>query len=129
AARVWFHERVRTSRCAAETSGGLAKIELVAALLKRTAPEEIATAVAFLSGSPRQGRIGIGYATLQAAKPGHAANAPTLELVQVDAMLQRLANTTGKGSAQTKERLLGEVLTRRTAQEQAFLPRLVTGEL
>ena len=124
-----FHELVQTSRRVAETSGRLAKIELVAALLKRTAPEEIATAVAFLSGSPRQGRIGIGYATLQAAKPGHAANAPTLELVQVDAMLQRLANTTGKGSAQTKERLLGELLTRGTAEEQEFLLHLVMGDL
>ena len=124
-----FHELVQTSRRVAETSGRLAKIELVAALLKRTAPEEIATAVAFLSGSPRQGRIGIGYATLQAAKPGHAAEAPTLELTRVDATLQRLANTTGKGSAQTKERLLGELLTRGTAEEQEFLLRLVMGEL
>ena len=124
-----FHELVQTSRRVAETSGRLAKIELVAALLKRTAPEEIATAIAFLSGSPRQGRIGIGYATLQAAKPGHAAEAPTLELTRVDATLQRLANTTGKGSAQTKERLLGELLTRGTAEEQEFLLRLVMGEL
>ena len=44
-------------------------------------------------------------------------------------MLQRLANTTGKGSAQTKERLLGELLTRGTAEEQEFLLRLVMGEL
>ena len=124
-----FHELVQTSRRVAETSGRLAKIELVAALLKRAAPEEIATAVAFLSGSPRQGRIGIGYATLQAAKPGHAAEAPTLELTRVDATLQRLANTTGKGSAQTKERLLGELLSRGTAEEQQFLLRLVMGEL
>ena len=124
-----FHELVQTSRRVAETSGRLAKIELVAALLKRAAPEEIATAIAFLSGSPRQGRIGIGYATLQAAKPGHAAEAPTLELTRVDATLQRLANTTGKGSAQTKERLLGELLTRGTAEEQEFLLRLVMGEL
>jgi len=126
---VLFHELVQTSRRVAETSGRLAKIELVAALLKRAAPEEIATAVAFLSGSPRQGRIGIGYATLQAAKPGHAAEAPTLELTRVDATLQRLANTTGKGSAQTKERLLGELLSRGTAEEQQFLLRLVMGEL
>src|SRR5438105_3158995 len=76
---VLFHELVQTSRRVAETSGRLAKIELVAALLKRAAPEEIATAVAFLSGSPRQGRIGIGYATLQAAKPGHAAHAALTE--------------------------------------------------
>ena len=124
-----FHELVQTSRRVAETSGRLAKIELVAALLKRAAPEEIETAIAFLSGSPRQGRIGIGYATLQAAKPAHSAEAPTLELARVDATLQRLASTTGKGSAQTKERLLGELLTRGTAEEQEFLLHLVMGEL
>src|SRR2546426_36663 len=126
---VLFHELVQTSRRVAETSGRLAKIDLLAALLKRAAPEEIATAVAFLSGTPRQGRIGIGYATLRAAEPEHSAEAPTLELTRVDATLQRLANTTGKGSAQTKERLLGELLTRGTAEEQQFLLRLVMGEL
>ncbi len=73
-------ELVQTSRRLAETRGRLAKIELVAALLKHTGPEEIEIAIAFLSGSLRQGRIGIGYATLQAAKREHAADAPTLDL-------------------------------------------------
>src|SRR5438034_8504612 len=104
-----LHELVQTSRRLAETSGRLAKIELVAALLKRAAPEEIEIAIAFLSGSLRQGRIGIGYAALQAAKPEHAAEAPTLDLARVDATLQRLADAGGKGSAQTKQRLLGEL--------------------
>jgi DNA ligase-1 len=126
---VLFHELVQTSHRVAETSGRLAKIELVAALLKRAAPDEIETAIAFLSGSPRQGRIGIGYATLRAAKPGHAADTPTLEIVQVDALLQRLANTAGKGSTQTKERLLGELFAHGTVEEQDFLLRLVMGEL
>jgi len=70
------------SRRVAETSGRLAKIELVAALLKRAGPEEIEIAIAFLSGSLRQGRVGIGYATLQAAKPEPAAGAPTLDLAE-----------------------------------------------
>src|SRR5439155_24088568 len=84
---------------------------------------------AFLSGAPRQGRIGIGYAALQAAKPGQAAGAPTLELATIDATLHRLANIAGKGSAQAKERLLRDLLTHATAQEQEFLLRLIEGEL
>jgi len=124
-----LNDLVQTSRRVAETSGRLAKIDLVAALLKRAGPEEIATAIAFLSGSLRQGRIGIGYATLQASKPERAADAPTLELTAVDAALERLATTTGKGSAHTKERLLGELFARGTAEEQEFLLRLVMGEL
>jgi len=126
---VLLNELVQTSRRLAETRGRLAKIELVAALLKRTGPEEIEIATAFLSGSLRQGRIGIGYATLQAAKREHAADGPTLDLARVDTTLQRLADTTGKGSAQTKERLLGELFARGTADEQEFLLRLIIGEL
>src|SRR5256886_16222963 len=71
----------------------------------------------------------MGYAAWQAAKPEHAAGAPALELTTVDATLQRLANTAGKGSAQAKERLLGDVLARGTAEEQEFLLRLIMGEL
>ena len=124
-----FHELVQTSRRVAETSGRLAKIGVVAAFLKRARPEEIETAVAFLSGSPRQGRVGIGYATLRAAKPPQPADAPTLELGTVEATLDRLAHTTGKGSAQAKERLLGELFARATAAEQEFLVDLIMGEL
>src|SRR5439155_16149982 len=126
---VLFHDLVQTSRRVAETSGRLAKIDLVAALLKRAGPEEIEIAIAFLSGSPRQGRIGIGYVTLQAAKPEHAADAPTLELARVDSTLQRLASLTGKGSAQAKERLLGDLFGRATGAGQEFPLRLVMGEL
>src|SRR3989442_8059626 len=65
---VRLHDLVQTSRAVAQTGGRLAKIELLATLLKRAAPDEIETVIAFLSGSPRQGRIGVGYAALQAAR-------------------------------------------------------------
>jgi len=65
---------VQTSTRVARTSGRLAKIELLAALLQRAAPDEIATAIAFLSGAPRQGRIGVGYATLEAARSARPAS-------------------------------------------------------
>ncbi len=124
-----FQKLVQTSRRVAATRGRLAKIELLADLLKRASPEEIAIAIAFLSGSLRQGRIGIGYAALQAAKPDHAADAPSLELDTLDAALERLASATGKGSAREKERILGDLFTRGTAEEQEFLMRLLMGEL
>jgi len=55
--------------------------------------------------------------------------APTLQLAEVDAALDRLASTTGKGSAQEKERLLADLLARATGEEQEFLVRLLIGEL
>src|SRR3989441_13083331 len=82
----------------------------------------------------RSGRLGVGYATLEAARAGRAAgpgavSRGSLELAEVDALLDRLARTTGKGSSQVKERLLQELFGRATQGEQEFLFRLLIGEL
>jgi DNA ligase-1 len=126
---VRLADLVQTSRRVAETSGRLAKIELLAALLKRAAPEAIEIAIAFLSGAPRQRRIGIGYTAVAAARPEHAADAATLDLAQVDATLERVAHTTGKGSAHAKAELLRDLFAHATREEQDFLFRLLIGEL
>src|SRR5215467_14219671 len=60
-------ELVDVSRALAAAPGRLDKTALLAALLRRLAPTEIEIAVAFLTGSPRQGRIGLGYATIARA--------------------------------------------------------------
>ena len=56
---------VETSRRVTQTSRRLEKIELIAGLLRLASPDEIETVVAFLSGYARQGKIGVGYATLR----------------------------------------------------------------
>ena len=63
-----FADLVATSQAVARAGGRLEKIALLASLLKRAAPEEIEIATAFLSGTPRQGRIGLGGAALHAAR-------------------------------------------------------------
>jgi DNA ligase 1 len=121
---------VETSRLVREASGRLDKIGLLASLLSGVAPEEIEIAVAFLSGSVRQPKIGVGYAALQAAASGSAAESPTLELTQVDGALEQIASVAaGKGSTGERQWLLRELLARATRDEQDFLFRLVTGEL
>jgi len=120
---------VTTSREVAQTGGRHAKVDLLAALLKQAAPDEIETAIAALSGSPRQGRLGVGYAALRAARPEQAADRPTLALATVDATLDQVAGTRGVGSAATKDRLLRELFAQATAEEQDFLFRLLIGEL
>ncbi len=119
---------VHTSAQVAKTSGRLRKIGLLTDLLKLARPPEIEIAIPYLSGSVRQAKLGAGWATLQAARVP-PAGAPTLELAEVDAMLARLAATTGKGSAGAKAELLRGLFSRATADEQDFLVRLVTGEL
>lgn len=119
---VQVSERVRRA------SGRIEKIEQIVALLRSTDPREIEITVAFLSGRLRQGRIGIGYAAIAAARPS-AAPEPTLELPEVDATFERIAAAKGAGSSGEKGRLLHALLARATADEQAFLTRLLFGEL
>jgi DNA ligase 1 len=118
-----------TSRRLAETSGRREKIGLLAALLAQAPAEEIEIAAAYLSGIVRQEKLGLGWATIQRALPGITAEEPTVELVEVDAALEAIARTTGKGSADGRQRLLRALLERLTAEEQRFLGGLIVGEL
>ena len=120
---------VETSRRVGEAGGRLEKIRLLAGLLIATPPDEIEIATAFLCGSIRQDRLGLGWASLRGAYGDAAADAATLSLAEVDAAFDRIAATGGKGSAQEKQRLLRELLARATRDEQRFLAGLVMGEL
>ena len=119
---------VSTSSQVASTSGRLAKIKLLAEVLKQAGPDEIEIAIAYLSGSIRQAKVGVGWATLQTVQGTPAATA-TIEIRDVDVVLDLVANTSGKGSAATKTTLLRDLFGRATAEEQGFLVRLLTGEL
>jgi len=126
---VLLHELVSASAAVAEASSRLVKIGRLAALLQGVMPAEIEIAIAFLSGEPRQGRIGIGGAAIRDAKPLTAAASPMLELLEVDEAFERIAATAGHGSSAERVRLLRELLARATADEQDFLIRLLFGEL
>ena len=119
---------VQTSTQVAATSGRLSKIELLADLLKQASADEVEIVIAYLSGTTRQARVGVGWATLQAAR-GHPAETPTIEVRDVDATLESIGKQAGKGSAGAKTKLLGDLFARATAEEQDFLFRLLTGEL
>ena len=119
---------VTTSNQVAATSGRLAKIALLSDLLKQASPDEIELAIAYLSGTIRQSKIGVGWATLQKAKT-HVGTAARLQLSDIDATLEKIATTSGKGSAGDKQRLLGELFSKAIKEEQDFLFRLLTGEL
>jgi DNA ligase 1 len=126
---VRFEALAATSRRLSETSGRREKIALLAALLAETPPEEIEVATAYLSGAVRQEKLGLGWATIQRALPGGAADAPSVELSEVDATLDTIARSSGKGSADAKQRLLRALLERMTAEEQRYLGGLIVGEL
>jgi DNA ligase 1 len=124
-----FAQLVETSRRVAETSKRLEKIELLAGLLRQLAPEEIETAVSFLVGSARQGRVGIGYATLQEASAAQPAGRAALEILDVDRALDALVKVEGRGSNAQRRELLAAVFARATELEQRFLTGLLMGEV
>ena len=63
-----------------------------------------------------------------AQAPAHAAQAE-LTLAEVDAALEQIARAGGAGSMAERTRLLASLFARATADEQAFLARLLIGEL
>jgi DNA ligase 1 len=126
---VRLADLVATSRAVAGSSGRLAKIAHLAALLKQLPPDDVDIAIAFLSGSPRQGRIGIGGSALSEARSVEPAASASIELREADAAFDRVANASGAGSNAARAQGLRDLLGRATAEEQDFLVRLLFGEL
>jgi DNA ligase-1 len=119
---------VRTSMQVAGTSSRLAKTRLIADCLRSLEADEIEIAIPYLSGETRQGKLALGYATLQSSQ-GAPAAAPTLSLKEVDSAFSSLKTTKGKGAAALRASLLKDIFARATAEEQDFLARLIVGEL
>ena len=119
---------VATSAAVRATRSRTAKVAALAALLRRAEGDEVEPATAWLAGEPRQSRLGAGWRTLSGidAPP---ADEPALHVKDVDAALDELAAITGVGSTPRRAALLHELFAAATADEQAFLRRLLTGEL
>src|SRR5262245_18763227 len=120
---------VETSARVAESSSRLQKVALLANLLGQTSPDDIETVIEFLSGSPRQGRIGVGWAAIAAAREAPPAPDASLAIADVDAAFGRIAAHAGSGSARARAESLRSLFERATETEQDFLARLLFGEL
>ena len=123
-----FADIVEASRLVAETSARSRKIAILALLLRTLDADEVPIVVGFLSGVPRQGRVGIGYATVYATQVPWAGE-PSLSVDDVDRAITEIEASTGPGSTTRRRELLEGVLGRATAPEADFLRRLLTGEL
>jgi DNA ligase-1 len=117
----------RTSSVVAETASRLGKIGAIASLLEALRPDEVPVAVAYLAGELPHAPIGVGWAAMRELPA--PADLPTLELLEVDAALRHVGETTGSGSQALRRSLLADLFSRATAAEQRFLIGLLTGEL
>ncbi|MXZ96643.1 MAG: ATP-dependent DNA ligase [Acidimicrobiaceae bacterium] len=112
----------------AATSARTEKIEFLTGLLQGADGREAGVVAGLIAGDPRQGRIGVGWATVAALQTDSAAE-PTLSVADLDAMLDEVAGAAGGGSTQRRLDLLEDFLARATAAEADFVRRLLVGEL
>jgi DNA ligase-1 len=131
---VLLSELVATSQRVASTRARSVKVAALAALFRSLSvdsPGELEAAVAVLAGEPRQGKIGVGWATLFGAgrRQPAAAGRPTLTIEDLDAAVTDLAASAGAGSVSVRHQVLDGLLARATPDEQELIRRLLTGEL
>jgi DNA ligase 1 len=119
---------VTASREIADTSSRARKVAILAGLLGKLDADEIPIAVGFLSGLPRQGRVGVGYSTIYGVEHARAVE-PTLTVIDLDRAIVAVSEATGFGSAARRKQILGDLLERATDEEAGFVKRLLTGEL
>lgn len=119
---------VAASAAVAGTRARKVKVAALAEVLRALRSDEVEVAVGFLTGEPRQGRIGVGWRSAYGQDVEHATTA-TVQVLEVDAVLTELAATSGPGSQAARQQLLGDLFRRATEAEADFVRRLLTGEL
>jgi DNA ligase 1 len=124
-----LHALVDVSTAVAGARGRLDKIGKLADLLTRLQSDEIPIAVAYLSGSLPQGRIGIGWSVISHARAVTPASASALELREVHDTFERISGIAGAGATRARTQQLIGLFGRATGSEQDFLVRLLSGEL
>ncbi|MFD3696207.1 ATP-dependent DNA ligase [Streptomyces sp. NPDC058646] len=120
-------ELARVSGEVAEASARSRKTTLLARLFAAAAPEEAGLVISYLSGRLPQGRPGIGWRALGRESP--PAPEPTLTVRAVDEAVTALAAVSGSGAGARRSLIVDTLLGAATEAEQAFLRRLLSGEV
>jgi DNA ligase-1 len=119
---------VTASREVTGTSSRSRKVAILADLLKRLEPDEVPLVAGFLTGVPRQGRVGIGYSTIYGIERVPAGQA-SLTIDELDRAITEAQEMSGSGSVTKRKLMLADLLGRATEEEADFVKRLFTGEL
>lgn len=148
---------VAATEAVASTSSRTAKAEALAGLLKQAGAAEAAVVARLVAGDPRQGRVGVGWATVaqMTSEPGaeqpvppnaeqdpamtepagpeprraEAGPGPGLTVADLDSLLDAVAAASGAGAGGRRAGLIEGFLARAAPAEAGFLRRLLVGEL
>ena len=118
---------VKASAAVGATRSRKAKTAALAAALATAEPDEVLTATSYLSGVLRQRRTGLGWRSLTELPA--PAGTSTLSVAEVHDAFEEISSVSGPGSQARRNALVDTLFGRATAEEQAYLRGLVTGEL
>ncbi len=123
-------ELAETSQALRTTSSRKAKAQLLADLLVRLSGPEIVPAIGFLLATPRQGAIGVGWATVARLdqRPVGGETPHPADVLGFDALLSEIAVTTGTGSEAARAAQLNLFLAGCEEQEAEFVRRVLVGD-
>lgn len=126
-----LRDLVATSQTTASVAARNEKVTAIARFLTRVGHEEVASVIGLLSGEPKQGRVGIGWAAVAAAADGveRGQDHDPIEIADVDQAIELIARTHGDGSASERRSVLEGLFKRATHAEDAFLRAILTGGL
>jgi DNA ligase-1 len=105
------------------------KVALLADLLRETRGRETELVALYLTGTLPQGRIGVGWKTLEPALPSGPPRGEPLTLARLDVALSAVAAETGPGSTDRRLRLLRALLEAADEAGRRLLVELLLGEV
>src|SRR3954469_19149471 len=124
---VLLADVVATSGAVSATRSRKAKVAAIADLLAATGTAELDIVVAYVGGTLRQRRTGLGWRGLASLPP--PASTPTLTVSEVHEAFDRIAALVGTGSQAARGAAVAALFGRATAGEQSWLRGVATGEV
>ena len=118
---------VETSKTVAATRSRKAKVAALADTLVEADTEDLEVVIAYLGGSLLQRRTGVGWRGIGSPPP--PADGPSLTVAEVHGAFEHLAGLSGAGSQATRADAVKDLLGRATADEQAWLRGVITGNV
>ncbi len=103
------------------TSSRNAKVDALASAIASLSPDEVPASVGFLSGEPRFGKVGVGYAKLSRLYALPTTREPKLSVLEVEERARDL----GKLSSALLDEGLRELFVDLVPEERSFLGRVM----
>lgn len=126
---LFLKDLVQISEKVGATPKKKEKVFLLSNFFKEAKGKEISLLAFYLSGELPQGRMGIGWITLQEALKGVPFLPEPFSLVDLDSYFDSVASERGPGSSAKKVQTLREAFSHAGEKERVFLTGLILGEI